>query len=634
MDAAFLDHFDRELSYLREMGSVFAERYPKLAGRLGLDEFQCADPFVERLLEGFAFLAARVHRRMDAEFPQWTRALFETIYPHYVRPIPSAGIFQLQPAQNEGSLLDGYIVPRGTRLMAAPAHGQQTGCRFDTTCDLHLWPIRLEHAHFFSRESTSHVSVPSSFHDSSIRSGLWLTFHSTVPVPPGKLCLDQLRLYLRGGDVAHCLYETLLANTVAIACSGEPTANLRPESWTPLPIDRLRPSGFGTEEALLPQDERSFSGYRLLQEYFQLPEKFLFVELDGLQPICRNMQGQQFHVLLGFTTAPSRLIERVNNEHLALHCVPAINLFPKRADRVHLDSRQHEHQIICDRSRPLDYEIWSIQSMAAHSSASQLERECLPLYGSPTESFPADSPSHDKDTLFYAIDRRSTIEGTRTSQNPRSSYMGTEVFVSLVDLQTSSSLSSYQQISSLVYCTNRDLPYLAPEGGWRQAFHTVNGGPIEKVQCLTGPTSPRLPLVRDEGETAWRLIRHLTPNYLSLVDDVGGASLLRSILQLYCEPLDAATLRQIGRIRHVQHQSIVRRVPKSGPLTFARGIEIELTMDEDHPESSEVFLLGSILEQFFARFVSVNSFAETHLISARRGSVYRWPSRMGTASRL
>ena len=631
MDALFLDHYDRELAFLREMGSAFANQYPKLAGQLGLDEFQCSDPFVERLLEGFAFMSARVQRRLDAEFPQLTRAIFEAVFPHYARPIPSAGIFQLNPAHDEGSLVAGYTVPRGTRLLAEPALGQQTGVRFDTTADTQLWPLRISQVGYHSRDAVSSFPLPPAFYQSNIRGVLHIALETTAAVPINAIQIDRLRFHLRGGDTAHQLYESLLAHTNMIAIAGpSPTNALTSQSWNLMASDQMRAIGFEDDAMLSPGDSRSFTGYRLLQDYFILPEKFLFVELDGLRSHIQNFHGNQVHLLFAIEHSPGKAIERASTDHVVLHCVPAINLFPKRADRIHLDHTQHEHQLISDRSRPLDFEIWSIEEMAAHKSASAIEALCLPLYAPPTSK-----NSSPKNELYYTLDRRQRVLGDSRTPSHRHAYLGSEVYLSLTDSQGTASRTEYQQLSSQVYCTNRDLPLLTPERGWRTGFRVESAAPIANVLCLVGPTPPRGPLVTEQGESAWRLVGHLTPNYLSLMDSQeGGAAMLRELLQLYCAPENNSSLRQIEGLRNVRQNPVVRRLPMPGPLTFAQGLEIELQCDEEAFEGGGAFLLASVLEQFFARFVTINSFTELHLVSTKRGSIHRWPPRTGTTPLL
>jgi type VI secretion system protein ImpG len=630
MDALFLDHYDRELAYLREMGNAFASKYPKLAGQLGLDAFHCSDPFVERLLEGFAFLSARVQRRMDAEYPQLTRSLLDTVFPHYSRPIPSTGIFQLNPAHDEGSLVEGYTVPKGTRLNSQPAHGQQTGCRFETTAETTLWPIRIAHVSYQSRDSVAKVPLPAEFHRSEIRGVLRLVLETTAAVPVKALKLDTLRLHLRGGEVAHQIFESLIAHTHAIAVGAATAGASNATSYQLLDAEQIICPTGRMEEMLFPNDHRTFSGYQLLQEYFLLPEKFLFVELKGLQSAISQNDSNQLTLLFAIDHQPGKQIERVSSEHLALHCVPAVNLFLKRTDRIHLDYTQHEHALIGDRGRPLDYEIWSIEEMAAHETATAHDVPCLPIYAPPKAN-----PQHQSRAIYYAIDRRPRLPGDQSRFPMRSSYAGTEVFLHLTDSSNQPSCHHFQQLSATAYCTNRDLPLLTPEKGWRTAFHIEAAGPIANVLCLTGPTRPRSALVSDDGEAAWRLISHLTPNYLSLMDsEDGGSAMLRDLLQLYCFPEDQASHRQVEGLQSVRHQSIVRRIPLPGPLTFAQGLEIELSFDEEAFDGGGAFLLGSILEQFFSRFVSLNSFTETHFASQQRGVIHQWPARIGATPLL
>jgi type VI secretion system protein ImpG len=620
MDALFLNHYDRELAYLRELGGEFAAQYPKIAGRLGMDEFSCADPFVERLLEGFAFMAARVQRRLDSEYPQLTRALLDSIFPHYTRPIPSAGIFQVVPDVDSSSLVAGYTIPKGTRLNAAIAPRQQTGCRFDTTSDLTLWPIRIIDTEFFTRENAVGYPLPREFHTQSMRTGLRFTIEATGGLMLKDIELDALKIHLRGGEIAQALYETLIGHT-QLAALGVASGSSR---WTCLDSRKIAPHGFEDCDALLPQEPRSFSGYRLLQEYFMLPEKFLFVEISGLRDILKNAEGNQCKVVFGFDNYESLLVGRVSSEHLAMHCVPAVNLFRRRADRIHLQHPRNEHHLTIDRSRPLDYEVWSIEHVAGHASNSDGEVPYLPLYAPP--DFDAARQRH---ATYFTHERRPRLVKSEASQR-RSFYPGTEVFITITDSHQEPFRHQVQQLSSLVYCTNRDLALIPPEQGWREAFTAETGGPVQQVLCIAGPTAPAPPLCGEDGETAWRLVSHLTPNYLSLQDNAaGGAAMLREILQLYCSPDDMSSHRQIEGLLNISTVPIVRRLPIAGPLTHGHGVSIKLQCDEDAFEGGGVFLFGSVLEQFFARYTAINSFTETSLSCVKRGSVHRWPVRLG-----
>ncbi len=636
MEAQFLDHYNRELGYLRELGSEFAREYPAVAGRLGLDEFSCADPYVERLLEGFAFLAARVHRRLDSEFPQLTRGLLESIYPHYTRPIPSAAIVKVEPDEDEGSLAGGYRLPRGSRLQGPSSNQFPTPCRFETTQDLDLWPIRVVDVELLDRDATHSRPLPDMVTAAGVRSCLRITLQTTAGLPMSALSLKKLPIHLRGGEVAHQLLELLVAHTRVI-CAGQGDQG----RWQKIDSSSLVAGGFETDESLLPGEPRSFSGYRLLQEYFLLPEKFLFVNLSGLQPSVASAAGKQLEIVIGFDTVDRELSGRLHREHLALHCVPVVNLFKQRADRVQISDTNPEHHLLVDRSRPMDFEIWSIEQLFGHGKTPQQEIEFLPLYAPP-----ANMAARQKHAAYYTLDRRPRQPSTNQREyGHRSPYLGTEVFVTLTDSQQHPFRHQIRQLSSIVYCTNRDLSLLKPESGWRDALTMDGPGPVSAVECLSGPTPPRVPLTSDDGETCWRLVNHLTSNFLSLCcphqvsdDDSdqqdtasrAAATLLRQMLYLYCPPEAPWTQRQVDGILSVQNQLVTRQLPFDGPIVHGRGVHVAVEMDESAFEGGGAFLLGSVLDRFIARFVTLNSFTQTSIHTPSRGPVHRWPVRVGS----
>lgn len=643
MEAQFLDHYNRELGYLRELGSEFAAEYPAVAGRLGLDEFACADPFVERLLEGFAFMAARVHRRLDSEFPQFTGGLLQSIYPHYTRPIPAAAIVSVQPDPDEGSLADGYRLPSGSRLQGPATHACPTACRFETTQDLDLWPLRLVDAKLIERGSAHQHPLPAMMNDPSIRSCLRITLETTAGLPMSAIALDRLPIHLRGGEIAHQLLGLLVGHATTIAV-GDP----QQDQWHRIDTSQLTAGGFDESESLLPEEPRSFSGYRLLQEYFLLPEKFLFVTLDGLKPAVSTSQGKRLEIVIGLSASDRDLVERLNREHLELHCVPAVNLFKRRADRVQISDTKPEHQLLVDRSRPMDFEIWSVDQMFGHGKTPQQEIEFLPLYAPPSNM-----AARQQHAAYYTLDRRPRQPSTNQREyGHRTSYLGSEVYVTLTDSHQQPSRHLIRQLSSSVYCTNRDLALIKPESGWRDALTLDGPGPVSQVICLTGPTKPRDALTTMHGQTCWRLINHLTSNFLSLserpsptadrstvnrrtadksADKSSAAATLRDLLYLYCPPDMPSTTRQVDGILGVNTETVTRQLPLAGPIVHGRGVCIDLHVDDAAFEGSGAFLLGSVLEQFMARFVTLNSFTETTLNTPSRGPVHRWPVRTGTS---
>lgn len=628
MEAQFLDHYNRELSYLRELGTEFAQEYPSVAGRLGMGEFACADPYVERLLEGFAFLAARVHRRLDAEFPQFTRGLLESIYPHYTRPIPSAAMIAVHPDPDEGSLASGYRLPRGTRLSGPTSQSSPTPCRFETTQDIDLWPIRITGVELADRESAYRNPLPDVIDGGQAKSCLRLRLETTAGLQMSALDLDRLTLHLRGGEVAVELLEMLVAHTTQIA-AGDPVS----DQWSRLNVTELKAGGFASDEALLPDEPRSFSGYRLLQEYFLLPEKFLFVHLGGLGPAIKRTSDKQFEIVIGLDAPARDLVGRVSAVHFALHCVPAVNLFKRRADRVQISDASHEHHLVVDRSRPMDFEIWSVEELAGHGQTPQQEIEFLPLYATP-----AKTAARRQQSTFFTIDRRPRQPSANQREyGHRSNYLGSEVFVTLTDSRQQPARHLIRQLSSTVYCTNRDLPLIAPASGWRDAFKLDGPGPVAALECLSGPTVPRAPLTTDDGETCWRIVNHLNANLLSLASpthngeshDPSATALLREMLYLYCPTDLPATSRQVDGILSLRHEHVTRQLPFDGPIVHGRGVHVNIEFDELAFEGSGVFLLGSVLDQFMSRFVNLNGFTQTSIRTPVRGPVHRWPVRVG-----
>ncbi|HND53338.1 MAG TPA: type VI secretion system baseplate subunit TssF, partial [Pirellulaceae bacterium] len=301
MDPRFLRVYNSELQYLRERGAEFAKEFPKIAGRLGLDEFECSDPYVERLLEGVAFLSARVHHRLDAEFPRFTQHLLELVYPHYLAPLPSMTIVEFQADLTEGSLSEGYRIPRGTVLRGQLPRGEQTACDYRTAHDVTLWPLRIAAADYFGRNVAA-ISLPGQLQ--KLKAGLRLRLQATAGLNFSDLPLDRLQIHLRGDEVrAHRLYEQLFANARAIL--------IRPvgdRSWHEvLPADSISRVGFDEDQALLPYGPQSFSGYRLINEYFAFSQRYLFFELTDLANAVKRCAGNELEIIILFDRVDSQL---------------------------------------------------------------------------------------------------------------------------------------------------------------------------------------------------------------------------------------------------------------------------------------------------------------------------------------
>ncbi|HYA39707.1 MAG TPA: type VI secretion system baseplate subunit TssF, partial [Syntrophobacteraceae bacterium] len=454
MDPRLLEYYDRELRYIREMGGEFARDFPKIAGRLGLDAFECADPYVERLLEGFAFLAARVQLKVDAEFPRFTQHLLEMVYPHYLAPTPSMAVVQVLPNLNESALASGFTVPRGSQLRSGIVEGEQTACEFRTSHDVTLWPLEIVRAEYLGGPGeVAGLGIPKK---PGVKAGLRLRLRCTEGMQIAKLPIERLPLFLRGGETGVKLYEQLLANLLEIIV--QPVS--RPFAWQAqsLPKASVRRMGFEDGQAMLPWTARSFQGYRLLHEYFSFPERFLFVELSDLQSALGRCQQDTLDLVFLFDRSDPELVEVVDASHVNLFCTPAINLFPKRCDRIHLSHRTTELHIVPDRTRAVDFEVHSVSRVLGFGDRADPEMEFLPFYKV------LDRHVGQRAEAFYTLYRDHRRLSDRQLRGIRSTYVGSETFISLVDAAEAPWPGSLKQLGIEALCTNRHLPMRMPMG--------------------------------------------------------------------------------------------------------------------------------------------------------------------------
>ncbi len=631
MDERLLELYERELRHLRETAAEFGRDYPKIAGRLSLDmdgKDLCPDPHVERLLEGFAFLAARVHLKLDAEFPRFTQGLLETVYPDYLSPLPSMAIAKLEPEEQEGALAAGFVIKRGTLLRSQLGKGERTACTFSTAQDVRLLPLTVAEGRYFTRD-LAELNLPRALGG---RAALRLRLRKTVPNPFGEIRADPMIFYIRGADeLPGQIYEQIFAHKSRLVVQS-PTG--RDQKATILGPECIRRVGFAPEQALLPPAPHGFEGYRLLREYFAFPQRFLFFELAGFQSALAKLSGEELDLIILLDDVDTRLEGRVDKSCFEPYCTPVINLFEKKLDRILVTNRFSEFHLMPDRNRPLDFEIYQVNSVTGYGETPDDERRFLPFY-----------QARDTDletSAFYTVNRVPRLFSDRERlTGRRSSYAGTDVFVNIVDGDMSPHRPDLRQLEIRALCTNRHLPIQMAKGIGRSDFSLDLSAPVAAIRILQGPVLPRASLVLAgqnpeqpqvaSGRFAWRLISHLSLNHLSLADTntETGAEGLREILRLYADPNDRQTLKQIDGLRNVRYQPIIRRVEMPGPITFARGLEITVLFDEAAFEGQGVFVLGTVLEQFFTKYVSLNSFTETVIATQQRKEIMRWPAQMG-----
>jgi type VI secretion system protein ImpG len=316
------------------------------------------------------------------------------------------------------------------------------------------------------------------------------------------------------------------------------------------------------------------------------------------------------------------LENRVDAERFKLFCTPIINLFPKRLDPISLLERFTEWHVVPDRTKPLAFEIYQIRDVTGMGSNVDDQQVFRPFYFARDEDL--------ESAAYYSVNRVPRVLSDKEKRRGAVSiYEGSEVFVSLVDGKNAPFRSDLEQIGISALCTNRHLPIQLTTGLEKGDFSLDLHAPVTAVRCLVKPTAPVA--AHTGGEVAWRTISHLSLNYLSLCDegDNVGAKGLRDLLKLYCDEQDHVNRKAIEGVRSAVSRPIIRRLGNSGPITFARGLEVTITFDEQAFEGTGIFVLGSVLERFFARYVAINSFTETVIKSQQRGEIIRWQTQPG-----
>ncbi|MGE3540630.1 MAG: type VI secretion system baseplate subunit TssF [Candidatus Tectimicrobiota bacterium] len=599
MHDGLLEYYKDELAYLRKMGAAFASRYPKVASRLELGPEECPDPHVERLLEAFAFLTARIQRNIDEAFPEITSALLNILYPHYLTPIPSMAIAHFAVDPTQGKLTTGHVIKPHTPLCAPSQQGPI--CRFRTCYPVTLWPVEITYAGFDSTARFSFLEGATNV-ATVLRLRLTCQSGSLAALP-----LRQLRLYLAGdATAAYRLYELLFGSVLRVALL--PDASSRPLF---LPADIIKPVGFQRAEALLPSPSHAHPGYRLLQEYFCFPEKFLFVDLEQLD-VQRAQQSLDILFLLAETPRERLHIDR---ENFVLGCTPIINLFPKTTEPIRLDHRKTAYTLMPDLRRARTTDIHSILSVTASSSRDEDTYRVEPFY-----SF-AHTQEGRASTAFWYARRRPT---------ERPDLPGAEMTLSFLDLQFRPQQPATQTLYAHTLCTNRDLAAQLPAGA---LLHLEEAAPLAHITCLNKPTPQIEPPAH--GATQWRLISHLSLNYLSLTEGRDSLQALREILRLYNFAELPSIHQQINGLRELRSRPVVRRIGQEAWRGFCRGIEVTLVFDESAYVGSSALLFAAVLRHFFALYASVNTFAQLVITSHQReGTWKQWPPMAGEQSIL
>lgn len=619
-----LGYYERELIFLRRMGAEFAKKYPKIAARLLLDEEKIEDPHVERIIEAFALLSGRIGLKLDDEIPEITESFLNVIYPHYLAPIPSMAIVEMAFGNPKDKLTAVQNLERGAKLNSRPVDG--TPCRFRTAYDVQLVPIILESA---ALESPAPKDARGKFSESYIRLSMRCYGDSNLhefKVGDTEKPPEFLRFYINGDpQLIYPLYELIFNNASAVEFQAKEAPlnmktistlmNMQVKLPDPivLPPENIKQVGFDEKEALLPYTKRSFAGYRLLTEYFSFPYKYMFFDVYGLDKAVEKKFGSHFDILIHLKdiTPPQAPI---TENTFRLGCTPIINLFDRTADPIYLTNQKYEYHVLPDVHRQRTTEIYSINEVVTTDPRTNTTREFSPFY-----SLRHAYGEQMEKTFWYA--------SRRASQRPNDD--GTEMYLSLVDMNFNPSVPAVEVISIRTTCTNRDLPAKLPFGGRTGDFEIEEAALLSRVRCLTKPTETIRPPQRKALQ--WRLISHLNLNYLSIVNNESGSpEALQEILELYNFQSSEVTRRQILGITGIESRKVVKQIGGHIGAGFVRGLETTLTFDEEEFVGSGWFLFGCVLERFLGLYSSLNSFNQLVLRTEQReADVKRFPPRTG-----
>jgi type VI secretion system protein ImpG len=640
MNRAFLEAFNRELALLYEGAKEFAADFPGIAERLGGLTQDNLDPAIAGLLEGAAFMAARVQLKLDTEFQTFTSELLDQLLPNFMAPTPSAILVQADPDFGDDALEKGQSFAAGAYLDARYVdRDQRISCRFRLSAPLVLWPLKMMAARF--------VSGPTAFQALGLdvaagtAGGLILSFKRPAGAkqkdqtgkPVAALALDSLPIRIVADPAESiAVYEQLFSNSGRITlryldARGDP-AFLR------LAPDALTQIGFEEDEAIFPEDTRVFHGFTLLRELFMFPQKFLGFRLNGLAQVLPKVQGAEFDILIEMDSVRSNLVARVNADYFRLFAAPAVNLFEESCSQVKLDTRRHDYLVQADSSPSSHYEVHRIREVFAYFADVKTKVPVHPLYG-----LPADIAQPREALYFTAAQRKRRLNAKEKRFGQSHGYTGTETFISIYEPGHLNSEDRVKRLQIKLLCSNRHLPQYLPiaQGG---ADFRLNDDTSLALRCIAGPTAPKESVQELEqnaphrtriGPVHWRLISFLSLNVLGL-DNRGsrdGAGALRELLSLFADVSSQITERQLQGLKSVSSRPVVRTIRRAGGYHAARGTEVTLGFDERAFEGSGIFLLGAVLDRFLAEYASVNSFTQLVITSDQRGVVKTWPARTG-----
>ncbi|MCP3965300.1 MAG: type VI secretion system baseplate subunit TssF [Lentisphaerae bacterium] len=615
MDKQFLEYYDQELGHLRTSAMQFAEDFPKIASRLQLSKFDCADPYVERLLEGFAFMAARVRKKLDDGMAGFTETVLDAVFPLTTAPIPSMGIVKLVPDLSKPELLKGIEVPKGTKFTARSLAQGAPPVIFTSCTSEKLYALKIDDCAYLDR-GAGEVAVAAGY-----QAGAVMRFTLSCPLeqPLSRQRFEKLNLFLDMDDSqAVTILRQLESQCVGVYLSSPDGKHSR--MLTP---DCVKTTGFSHHESMLPMIDRTFNGNRLLIEYFAFHSRFKFFQIKGLRDALVGWDSPSVEMHFLLEKPDVNLAGALHRDSIKLFCIPVVNLFRRHSDRVPF-TRDFSYHVVVDRTDVPDYEIYGIEKAVAYDRGNSKLFDINRFYHTTDRSL---EESRFRRNYFSVRRRRREL----SSSSRRSSYYGSEIFISFSGEDFRKYSDEIHEFGFQVLCTNRDLPlFIVPE----DTLSSPDLEGVSKVNFVVGPSEPLPPLTRNESN--WSAINLLRMNYASLFRGKGHspAKMMRTLLAQHCPAGRSFGLQQIQGIQAVKAYPVTRSILESGRICSVRGLEIVVTVDEQAFAGMGCYLLMRLLREYFCTLVALNSFVEVAVCTNQQGEIIRWKPRMGIKSEL
>jgi type VI secretion system protein ImpG len=626
-----IDYFIAELQSLRQRASLFSEDYPEVASELRLGSGRSDDPHVEMLLQSFAYMTARLRYNLDADLPEVPVNLLKHLYPHLETPIPSMGMLQVNPYPDTVDFTEGYCLQRGRsfKRKVRAQDNREYDCYLRTSCDTDLWPVKINKLRLLP--TNRFEGIDRQF--SGVRSVLHVSLGTVSGVEFSDLNMKTLRLFVNSSNPrCYPLFDRLQGNLISVVSEQKVE-----DAEAIYHQTKLHWQGFEESQAILPYTKRSHPAYRLLQEYFSFPEKFLSFDVCDIESsVCGSELNLYF--LFDVDLSDDNIVD---SDSLLVNCVPVVNLFNSITEPVRLNQREFEYLLVPDVKQYNASEIFSINKVVGTDVRGR------------SSEIAAFLPDQD----VYKIENEKSYWSSRRDYSERKRFCGTEMYLSFHDQGFNIALPASNSVYAEVTCTNRDLAQHLRIGS---QMMLVGEGPASHAVLVTKPTRHQVPAIR--GKQPWELVSHLTLNFSTLgksrnynpvSNEIGkgptrrtdkatdktidneNVLLIQNLLRMYCETDNLSHQRLVDSIKDMHTELTASHIGQDAWRGFSQGMKLSMTIDESLVDHTSAFLVGEVMQRFFALYTAVNSFVSLRLLSNQRDEALKtWPPMTGEKALL